>query len=336
MRSPKAILDLAINILSGLLGLVVLALLMAHYFLPKTGIVAQQDSLQAGKRVPLAGENWAKYHQSLVMALQVGCEWCEASAPFYQELLRSDVGNTFHPVAVLPQPVDQSKKFLQSFSIRVTDIRQADLRKIGVGGTPTLILVDTRGRIESSWIGQLSPALEDEVFTKLGIHRNPVQSGSKEPMSRDRSGENGLSLITGAQFVALRKAQPEIPIIDVDPRDNFEMLHIAGSLNIPIGELEVRARHEIPPGYPIVLYCGFRPSCQPASMSEHLQTFSFVGEPIQSYCGLGELDLQLLGFKRLLVLSDDLMTLGQTGVRLVANPHVEGPSATSVLSSKVD
>ena len=35
-----------------------------------------------------------------------------------------------------------------------------DYEKIGVVGTPTVLLVDSRGRVLRKWIGQLSPSEE--------------------------------------------------------------------------------------------------------------------------------------------------------------------------------
>jgi rhodanese-related sulfurtransferase len=44
-------------------------------------------------------------------------------------------------------------------------------------------------------------------------------------------------------------------IVEVLPREEYEGLHIAAALSIPLKELAARAPRELDPGRPVVTYC---------------------------------------------------------------------------------
>lgn len=44
---------------------------------------------------------------------------------------------------------------------------QADLAKVRIRGTPTLLLVNHEGRLAKKWRGRLSPAHEEEVLASV-------------------------------------------------------------------------------------------------------------------------------------------------------------------------
>lgn len=127
-------------------------------------------SPQIGEAVHLAGIDWADNRLTLIAVMQVGCHWCEESAPFYRALTAQEsAGHKFHVVAVLPQSRNQSQEFLHTLGIGIQDIRQKELYELDVSGTPTLLLVDYRGRIKAFWVGKLEPASEKDVFNNLGV-----------------------------------------------------------------------------------------------------------------------------------------------------------------------
>lgn len=77
--------------------------------------------------------------------------------------------NNIRLVAVLPNAVEESKQYLSYLGVSVNEVRQASLRSLGVGGTPTLILVDKEGKVAGSWIGQLPSSKEGEVLKHLQV-----------------------------------------------------------------------------------------------------------------------------------------------------------------------
>jgi thioredoxin-related protein len=70
-------------------------------------------------------------------------------------------------IAVLPQPVEDGRNYLNKLGVSVDEVRQLPLDKIGVQGTPTIILVDDSGVVRNSWIGFLPPDAELSVLKAL-------------------------------------------------------------------------------------------------------------------------------------------------------------------------
>src|SRR5262249_17225274 len=106
--------------------------------------------------------------RTLVMALSTQCHFCKESAPFYQQVAqqRSNHGN-FRLIAVLPQSVPESQKYLNELGVTVDIIKQLELDSLGVNGTPTLILADSQGIVADSWRGRLSSEKEADVLSRL-------------------------------------------------------------------------------------------------------------------------------------------------------------------------
>lgn len=126
------------------------------------------SALTVSMKVSLPGVYWAKNNRTLLLVMQKGCHFCTDSAPFYQRLVRETAGRgDIHLVAVLPQTTDESKKYLSDLGVNIEDIRQASLNSMSVRGTPTLILVDSKGAVTNSWQGELSPDQESEVLRQL-------------------------------------------------------------------------------------------------------------------------------------------------------------------------
>jgi hypothetical protein len=108
--------------------------------------------------------DWKKSKLTLVLALSTECHFCTESAPFYREVTKRDGVRT---VAVLPQDLTESKKYLAQLAIGVDEVRQVSLPSIGVEATPTLLLVDQEGAIKNTWRGKLSRLQESLVLDRL-------------------------------------------------------------------------------------------------------------------------------------------------------------------------
>jgi hypothetical protein len=70
-------------------------------------------------------------------------------------------------VAVLPQAVEEGRKYLEGVGVQVDDVKQAPLNAIGVAGTPTLLLVDSSGAVARFWQGKVQPDQEAGVLAVL-------------------------------------------------------------------------------------------------------------------------------------------------------------------------
>jgi thioredoxin-related protein len=173
MRPVAKAFGQSITIIVLVLLLIILGVRIRRDMLPSTEPTANVGLPGVGETITvLPPTEWDANRVTLILALQVGCHWCEKSAEFYRDLLRSNVSGTFHPLFVLPQPVIQSQAFLHDLGLDVSNIRQVDFAELGVHGTPTLILADQHGRVLSTWEGYLSPVREEDVFRKLGVSRS--------------------------------------------------------------------------------------------------------------------------------------------------------------------
>ena len=115
-------------------------------------------------RISLPDVDWQGNGQTLVLAVSNTCRFCTDSAPFYQQLAKSQTRTRL--VAVLPQTVEEGKRYFADLGVTVDEVKQGSLSSIGVTGTPTLILVNDDGIVVDSWVGRLAPEQEAEVLSK--------------------------------------------------------------------------------------------------------------------------------------------------------------------------
>jgi hypothetical protein len=125
-------------------------------------------AIAEGTRLTVDGVEWGSTTKTVVLALSSKCQFCTESAGFYQRLAtalndRKDV----RLIAVFPQDVTEGKKYLDEIKVPVAEVKQAFLSTMGVRGTPTLIIVNSSGVVEQSWVGRLSAEKETEVLNHI-------------------------------------------------------------------------------------------------------------------------------------------------------------------------
>jgi hypothetical protein len=114
----------------------------------------------------LPGYSWSSNAKTLVLALRTSCSYCHASLPFYKQLGDLERSNALHAhiLAVMPADASVGSSFLAKDDVEVQAIFSQKLDVFKVSGTPTVLLVDSGGRVERTWVGQLTPQLEKEVI----------------------------------------------------------------------------------------------------------------------------------------------------------------------------
>jgi|SRR6185369_12311758 len=123
-----------------------------------------QKLVQKGDVLNLPKVDW-RNGQTLLLALSTSCRFCTDSAPFYRRLMK-DHGET-RLVALFPQENGEGETYLSSLGIKVDEVEQASFADLGISGTPTLILVDSGGKVIRKWEGALTPTTESEVIGQL-------------------------------------------------------------------------------------------------------------------------------------------------------------------------
>lgn len=162
-KKVTVLVNIAIIVIAVLLGI---GFAMNHPFAEPPHFASR---IIVGSRAPLSNSDWAKNEQTLLLVvLQRGCRFCSESAPFYQQLVQEAAGReSVLLIAVLPQSSDESKQYLQEIGMPVKEVKRASLAALEVSGTPTLILVNSKGVVTDSWLGKLTAGQESEVLKRL-------------------------------------------------------------------------------------------------------------------------------------------------------------------------
>lgn len=129
----------------------------------------ESQASHLGSKVTVAGIDWNQNRQTLLLAISSTCRYCTESSDFYKRLLKERVDTRI--VAVMPQEPTAAKQYLDKHAIPLNETKQLALSALGVTGTPTLILVDTKGVVTGWWVGKLTSIQEAEVLAKL---KSPV------------------------------------------------------------------------------------------------------------------------------------------------------------------
>jgi hypothetical protein len=124
--------------------------------------------LSQGKSVLApAGYRWEQHSRTLLMALRYGCVHCERNMELYREI-ESKFGKgsaETQLLAIFPDDAFVAQHDIDEHGLHgLPFLANVDFDKLHVLGTPTLLLVDSRGTILRSWIGELSKQKQDEVL----------------------------------------------------------------------------------------------------------------------------------------------------------------------------
>ena len=141
---------------------VVFTLVAVRHF--RGGSNQQAPRISVGAKFGLQGMKWQDNNKNLVLGLSTNCHYCSESAGFYRELVQQCKQEHVRTVAVFPQETTAAEAYLKSEGVQVDEIRQAQLPDIGIGGTPTLLLINNAGVVKDVWVGKLPDSAEKEVL----------------------------------------------------------------------------------------------------------------------------------------------------------------------------
>jgi len=121
-----------------------------------------------GTLIEIPGVKWADARRSLIVVIKPGCPYCDESMPFYRKVLESRAPDRLRVLFVGPANRDSLDGYLSQRGI-ASDPIQVPIRSLFASATPTIILVDTNGRVEKAWVGLLSVSRQCDVFTALNL-----------------------------------------------------------------------------------------------------------------------------------------------------------------------
>jgi hypothetical protein len=141
-----------------------------HLFWAKRGSAETPYQAAPGTRLALPRSyDFTAHERTLILAIQDGCQYCEASMPFYKEVAARVEAECsgYGVVAVLPNPPAAADRMLDQFGLEIPRLPNTRLLSLGVTGTPTMVLVDGEGTVLDVWVGELSHEGEQEVLALL-------------------------------------------------------------------------------------------------------------------------------------------------------------------------
>jgi hypothetical protein len=160
--NPRRVLEISANIAILVVAIIVVRNLIWARWQPKQ----QLDGPTVGTKVSLPGIKWDD-GTTLVLVLQKGCIYCEASSAFYRRLRDQRSGSQPRMVAVVPGDKSETARYLSEQGVFVDDIVNVSLSEIQVSFTPTLLLIDRSGNVSDVWIGKLDVRKEMEVTQRM-------------------------------------------------------------------------------------------------------------------------------------------------------------------------
>jgi len=131
---------------------------------------AAPDGYSRGERIgSIPRIDFASADRSLLLFVRSTCGYCTASMPFYQSMVNKarTTGANVQFVAVSREPIETIRSYLSLH--RLNGVVAAQASGFKVFGTPTLILVDSQGKVMRIWRGRAPQEAESEIAaTVLG------------------------------------------------------------------------------------------------------------------------------------------------------------------------
>jgi thioredoxin-related protein len=130
------------------------------------GIINHSPTRRSGPKAPefTPAVNWGSNGKTLVIFVRHGCHYCQMSHGFFERLavISNAHSASTHILFVTP---DSREVSLHDLPLVSTSVEMRNGVDIGdyVSSTPTMFLVDHRGRIAHTWSGFIPPEQEKEV-----------------------------------------------------------------------------------------------------------------------------------------------------------------------------
>jgi thiol-disulfide isomerase/thioredoxin len=177
--------------LEAIANVTVIVVALAAGYMVLNGKVARPhlpQSIAAGDQLgQVPGIDWSRHRRTLVLALNSDCHFCQDSAPFYQRLAKAQPAGAQDVaiVAVFPNDAEAVRQVIKDEGLALRSIPAVPLEKLGVVGTPTLMLVDSQGRVERTWFGLLTAREEVEVMRVVSGGRQDSSASERPPFRVD-------------------------------------------------------------------------------------------------------------------------------------------------------
>jgi len=161
--SPKSAVkwfEISANVSIVIVAVVIVIVFVRNYF---PASKASPLAIASGARLTGQPVNWHDSPKNVVLVLSTTCHFCKESSGFYRKLVE-DCRSHARTVAFFPQTPEEAQAYLRAEDVQVDEVKHADFQSLQIGGTPTLLLVDSNGVVQKVWLGKLSEVKEKEVL----------------------------------------------------------------------------------------------------------------------------------------------------------------------------
>ena len=138
-----------------------------NYLLKQTAPKPQPAASLLGKQLELENVDWTRTDKNLLLVLSKNCRFCDESAPFYQRVVKETAGSNTRLISLFPHPETENRQYLRDKMIEIPEVKQVVPERLGVRGTPTLLLVNNRGTVVEEWVGKLPSDAQETVLDRL-------------------------------------------------------------------------------------------------------------------------------------------------------------------------
>jgi hypothetical protein len=111
-----------------------------------------------GKEFPNFGIlKFNEYQKTVVIIASSNCKFCQASSGLYRKIFELAASSSIVDAAVLYPSNEEKLEVVQSLAIPFDfPVIPVEFLRVGVQGTPTLLIVRPEGIVQKAWAGQLS------------------------------------------------------------------------------------------------------------------------------------------------------------------------------------
>ena len=173
MKNLGRILEITANVAIILAAVAVVTVAYREHLHPPIQTRAPINDISLGAPAPFSVPSAVADQKTLALVLNTHCHFCDESSLFFRRLSNALAPRkNVHLIALFPQPEDEARTYLKQKQIQISDVQQHALTSIPVVGTPTLLLLDSSGKVVQKWRGRLGPTEEETVWQSLGC-RSP-------------------------------------------------------------------------------------------------------------------------------------------------------------------
>jgi thioredoxin-related protein len=170
-NGKKSSLDTVANIAIILVCAIAAVVLIRNQFFPPAAPPRPGQAEKGETLAPLKQALPAGTERAMVVALSPTCHFCNESMPFYKKLIdeRNSKSSPVKVIAAVPsdEAIKEENQKFSAAGVKPDQVIKMDFAAIKVPGTPTVLHVDSNGKILDVWVGKQDASGEKKILKAL-------------------------------------------------------------------------------------------------------------------------------------------------------------------------